>query len=268
MKQLLSGIAVISGLAAGLTGGSPVLADLVSHRAFYSVSLSNTSGTNVVSGVDGVMIMSIERTCDGWIFTQDMKTVIGLQTGDTFEQSALFTSWEALDGRKYRFASRVSAGHTTEILRGQADVDATGAGTAHYRQPEAVEVQLPDGTLFPVSHTIWLIAEAEAGRRQTSRVVFAGSENFEPELVNTFIGESIPATDRGAGLINDFDDSIGWPLTMAFHALRGGSGVPTFEVRAFQLDNGVSTSLRMEFGEFATDMKAERIELIENPACD
>ena len=55
-----------------------------------------------------------------------------------------------------------------------------------------------------------------------------------------------PYSDAG-----DLSARKGWPLTMAFHSLSDQSGVPSFEMWAFQLDNGVAPSLRMDFGDFS-----------------
>ena len=240
---------------------------LAPHRAIYTVSLSPESAGGPVLDVDGVMSMSIEETCDGWIFTQDMKTVITIENGNTVNQSALFTSWESLDGQQYRFASHIKAGGGQLILRGDAHLNQDGSGSATYRETQEAEVDLPKGTLFPVSHTTWLIDEAKAGTRSAPRIVFTGAEDLEAELVNAFIGDFIVALDHGAGNAGELATGGGWPLTMAFYPITSGTGVPTFEMYALQLENGVSTELKMNFGDFATRLLIQRLEPIDRPAC-
>ncbi len=241
--------------------------ELAPHRAFYSVSLAKNSVQGQVLGVDGVMTMTMERTCDGWIFTQDMETVIALENGSALSQSALFTSWESLDGLEYRFASRYRNGGGSDQIRGRAELRADGSGTAHYSEPEKAEVELPRGTLFPISHTAWLIDEAASGARYASRVVFTGSEELEPELINVFIGNPVDSARQGEEPNGMLSERTGWPLTMAFHSVASATGVPSFEMNAMQLDNGVAPNLRMNFGEFATEMKVERLEPIASPDC-
>lgn len=240
---------------------------LVPHRAIYSVSLSPDSGGSPVIDVDGVMSMSLEKTCDGWIFTQDMKSVITIEDGNTVQLSALFTSWESLDGGSYRFASRIQTGMGQLILRGDARMNADGTGVAVYREPEQTEVSLPKDTLFPVSHTIWLIDEAKAGTRSAPRIVFTGSEDLEAELVNAFIGDRITADHPAAKEFGALAEGDGWPLIMAFYPIASQTGVPTFEMRALQLENGVSPELVMNFGDFATRLMIQSLEPIELPSC-
>lgn len=260
-------IAAVVTMTAGALAPVQAATQLVPHRAIYAVSLSPDSVGGPVLDVDGVMSMSIEETCDGWIFTQDMKTAITVDNGNTVNQSALFTSWESLDGREYRFASRVKTGGGQLILRGDARLNQDGSGTASYRAPQEIEIALPKGTLFPVSHTAWLIDEAKAGTRSAPRIVFTGSEDLEAELVNAFIGDFEAPKDYTAEGIGELVSEGGWPLTMAFYPLASETGVPTFEMRALQLGNGVSPELQMNFGEFSTRMSIQRLEAIERPSC-
>ena len=106
----------------GFVYNATVAAQLAPHRAIYSVSLSPDSQNSLVTAVDGIMSMSVELTCDGWIFSQDMKTSITTDIGGILNQSALFTSWESLDGFEYRFASRVKTGDGQDILQGSAEI--------------------------------------------------------------------------------------------------------------------------------------------------
>ncbi|MEQ8665921.1 MAG: DUF1849 family protein [Rhodospirillales bacterium] len=249
-----------------------IYAGLVPHRAFYSLELLPGVGAGTVGGLigaEGVMTMSLEQTCDGWIFTQDMNALFDVAEGPTIRQTALFTSWESNDGADYRFASKVSTDGLDEVLRGDA-VMAEAGGTAYYRQPETVDVSLPGGTMFPVSHTAWLIAEARAGKRQASKVVFTGSEDLQPELVNAFIADSGSIADLPDGvrvLDVELTRRPGWNLRMAFYPMASPSGLPTLEMRALQLDNGVAPWLIMDFGDFATLMTAERVEALPPPSC-
>jgi hypothetical protein len=267
-QNLLSVWALAGLTSIALSHHADAAAELASHRAFYSVVMAPDATSAAVAGVDGVMTMSLERTCDGWIFTQDLSTIIALHDGESVKQTALFTSWESLDGTTYRFASRFAVGDGQQVVRGRASVNEAGEGTAHYSEPAKSLVDLPKGTLFPVSHTAWIIDEAEQGNRNASRVVFTGSEELEPDHVNAFIGNGVEAGAHPYSDAGDLSARKGWPLTMAFHSLSDQSGVPSFEMWAFQLDNGVAPSLRMDFGDFSTIMTAERLDHIDLPVCD
>jgi len=271
IARRIAGALLVLGCMAGstqaLAGSAFAGVELAPHRAFYSMSLAPESKGGAIESVDGIMTMSLERTCDGWIFTQDMNALFAIQDGAVIRQTAAFTSWESFEGDSYQFASRVRTDSEEDELRGDAIVESDGSGTARYRKPDEIEVDLPAGTLFPVSHTAWLIGEAKAGERHASRVVFTGSEELEPELINAFIGETANADTEQVEKIGDLLARPGWPLTMAFYELNSETGLPTLEMTALQLDNGVAPWLIMNFGEFATVMRVERIEPLPPPSC-
>jgi len=266
-QSSLASIFLIAVMVTAIQIPAQAATQLAPHRAIYSVSLAPGSVDGPILDVDGVMSMSLEETCDGWIFTQDMKTVITVGDGNAVSQSALFTSWESHDGQQYRFASRIKTGGGQLILRGDAGLGPDGTGRARYREPQEAEVDLPKGTLFPVSHTAWLIEEAKAGTRTAPRIVFTGAEDLEAELVNAFIGDFVTVDEHGAAQKGELAAHGGWPLTMAFYPIASQTGVPTFEMHALQLENGVSTELRMNFGNFATQLLIQSLEPIERPLC-
>lgn len=240
--------------------------DLVPHRALYSMRLLRGGG---IMGASGLMTMSIEQTCEGWVFTQDMDAVFAMDGGLDVRQKALSTSWESIDGSAFQFASRIETDGIVEQARGRANFDGD-VGSAAYDAPAKVAIALDTDTLFPISHTAWLIEQAKAGERQASRVVFAGSEELAPELINAFIGNTGDEGDTPQGvqvLDNPLTAGEGWPMTLAFYDVGDQEGVPTFEMRTLQLANGVAPWLVMDFGDFSTLLVAEKLEPIDPPSC-
>lgn len=245
---------------------------LISHRAIYNVSMGSGPSTGLISNVDGVMAVSMEKTCDGWIYSQDLKTVITPSEGSPIQQQALFTSWESHNGLEYQFASKSMSNGVYEELRGTASLNQDGSGGwAQYSVPEAVRIDLPQGTLFPVAHTIWLLEKARSGSRYVSRIVFTGTEEYQPELVNAFIGDITKAGNASSGSssqsIEALKDIDGWPLSMAFFPISSNSEIPSFEMHVMQLDNGISTDMTMNFDDFATDINVRKLEFIDDPEC-
>ncbi len=263
--------AVIVGVFAASTvfvSAAQAVSDLVPHRALYTVSLARGFDQGTVSSADGVMTVVMEKTCDGWIYTQEMKTIIQPLEGVTVQQIAFFTSWESLDGLEYTFASRsVQNGNYSE-LRGKARLNTDGTGgRAKFSKPVPQEIDLPKGTMFPVTHTIRLLDEMRSGARSFSRIVFSGSEDLQPELINAFIGNAISPDQHGTGKLGSLGDRPGWPLSLAFFPLASDTGIPSFELKVLQLENGISSNMLMDFGDFATDIIPQKIEPMERPNC-
>jgi hypothetical protein len=258
----------VVGISTVFVSAAHSVSDLVPHRALYTVSLEKGIANSAVSSADGIMSVAMEKTCDGWIYTQELKTVIQPVEGNSIQQVAFFTSWESLDGLEYTFASRsVQNGNFSE-LRGTASLEADGSGgRARFSKPISQEVDLPKGTMFPVSHTVRLLDEMRSGARFFSRIVFSGSDDLQPELINAFIGDAILPTEHDTGKLGNLGDRTGWPLSLAFFPLASDTGIPSFELQVLQLDNGISSNMLMDFGDFATDITAQKIEPLDWPRC-
>ena len=262
---LLGAITVIFKLC--LASSYATSSELVPHIAMYSITLSSESRTSEVVEVNGLMTTSIERACEGWVFSQDMKTSITIRGGQIINQSALFTSWESHDGLRYRFASKINLGNETLLLKGKALLNEYGYGKAIYSEPESYEVALPQGTIFPVAHTVSLIDHAKADVQNVSNIVFTGSEDFEAEIVNVFIGTYVERHEAKGNKDITLNGEGGWPMSMAFYPISKLSSVPKFELRVFQLASGISTEIQMDFGDFETDLYLESIKELSSMEC-
>ncbi|MGH6662487.1 MAG: EipB family protein, partial [Rhodospirillales bacterium] len=89
------------GLAIGLSV-SAATADMVPHRAIYSLSLGKADSSGRFIGVSGAVKTSVERTCDAWITAEQVDMRVETQVGGELLQNLEFTGWESLDGRNYR----------------------------------------------------------------------------------------------------------------------------------------------------------------------
>src|SRR3546814_9857180 len=91
------------------------------------------------------------------------------------------SSWESKDGRRYRFfVRRFDGSGQAETVRGEAELDADGSGTAVFHGPERREVALPAGTQFPTHHTRQVLNQAAADGALLWTQVFDGSGGQGP----------------------------------------------------------------------------------------
>ena len=260
----------ISGLAAVLTilaGTGPLgAAELVAHRAIYSIALGSVQVQDTIVEADGAMTMELEKTCEGWIMGQDMTMGVLTAQGRMIKQTIHFAGWESLDGRAYRFvASRISDAET-EAASGRASIGAGGGpGEAAFKQPEAKTLSLPADTLFPVAHTGWLIDRAMAGEKRASRFVFDGADGEGPERAVAFISAKKKPRERGA--LGPLADRPGWNVRLAFFPQDSRAAAPEYEIEVDQLDNGVATRMVLDFQAFSVILTLEKIEAVTLPSC-
>ncbi|MBT3358500.1 MAG: DUF1849 family protein [Rhodospirillales bacterium] len=266
MKKTTATVASLLVFLAGQVWADTVV--LQPHRAVYEAKLHNMRAAGNVATVDGTMIISLEKACDGWIFAQQLSLDIGLSNGVAVRQEVRFAGWEALDGKSYRFASRQSTGERQSGFKGSARLSDDGKpGRADFAAPETKTVELPAGTVFPVTHTMKLIEAARAGRRMEPRIVFEGSTVDGPQQVTAFIGQTqLPGPDSQTAL-GPLAMRPGWPVRMAVFPLGGQNAEPDFEIEVLQLDNGIVRRMVLDLGEFSLLLELKVVKAIEGSTC-
>src|SRR5580765_1873104 len=142
---------LVGGLLAPWAGGagSAGAADIMPHRALYTMSLGKAGGDAGVTGASGTMAYQWGETCDGWTVEQRYRLKMGYAESADVAIASNFVTWEAKDGLHYRFNQKEARnGADNEELRGTAKLDSAGqGGTAEFEKPEGKTFKLPPGAL-------------------------------------------------------------------------------------------------------------------------
>lgn len=245
-------------------------ADIVSHRGVYELKLSAARQGGAFVDARGGLDMTIEKTCDGWLLTQDLGMELATAQGAEVRQLIRYSGWESLDGRRYRFVSRTQTGADQKESRGQARITANDlSGDAAFQAPKAQTVKLPPGTRFPIAHAAWLIDRALAGEHQAPSVVFDGTDGEGPQNVTAFIGRKVGAGEHeyGRGALGPLAERDGWTMRLAFFAEGSRDASPEYEMEIFQLTNGVAPRMVVDYRDFSVVLDIRRIEPIAAPNC-
>ena len=255
-----------AGLAVGVPGRAAA-ADLLPHRAIYSLSLGKADSSGRFIGVSGAVKTSVERTCDAWITAEQVDMRVETQVGGELRQILDFTGWESLDGKAYRFVARSRSVSEQKNFKGSARADPDRAGEAVYELPKKSNVALPPGTRFYFGLTQWLIERATTGASRAETVVFDGTDETGPQRAVAFI---IPLGKTGAKVKTGLGPMVerpGWTMRIAFFPIGGTGAAPDYEVEAVLLDNGVTPKMEMVFTGFTAVQTLEKIEALETPKC-
>jgi hypothetical protein len=241
--------------------------DVVPHHAVYELSLKS-GGHGDVSDVTGTIVFDWEDACDGWAVSYRMNMNFLYQTGTEIEFGANIASWESKDGRRYRFfVKRLQGEQVTEEFRGDAELSAAGGpGQARYSLPEEKTIDLPAGTLFPTAHSMRVLEMMAHGDRFFWTNFFDGSDG------NGVLGVNAIVTDR-----KNSDSAAGkaWPLLagtannnvrMAFFKPTDESELPESEQELLMFDNGITSELIFDYGEFSVLGKLKELKPLK-PSC-
>lgn len=267
-------------LGAGLTfalvatTSASAFADIIGHRALYTLSLNRIIGDSNVADARGIFAVEWTDSCDGWTVEQSYALHVAYHEQPDQLISSRYSTWEAKDGLTYTFEVETSrGGRRTERFSGSAELDPeTHAGAALYDEPRGLEIALPAGALFPAAHTEQLIDRAAEGDRFWPAFVFDGANADQPLLINAAFGRHLDATpvseaQLASGGQVDLTAEPGWQVQMAFFPDTSTSDEPDYEINMDLLDNGVARTMQLDYGDFVIDAELRDIEPTTAPEC-
>ncbi len=264
-KEAVFGIAVLVGALGFPTPA--VMADLVPHRAVYSLVLGKGDTSGRFVSVGGAVKTMLEKTCDAWITAEQIVMQVETQAGGQLLQNLKYTGWESFDGKLYRFAAHSRTNNESKSYKGSARSDPKKPGEAVYSLPKKMTRELPPGTHFYFGLTSWLIERAKAGVSRAETVVFDGTDEEGPQRAIIFIVPLDKNSDKVENSLGPLLKRPGWNIRIAFYPIDSRGGVPDYEVQAVVLDNGVTPRLELIFTDFTAIQKLEKIEALELPNC-
>ncbi|HTV44885.1 MAG TPA: cell envelope integrity EipB family protein [Stellaceae bacterium] len=258
-------------VAAGLAGLLPPLArgaEIAPHRALYIMTLGSARSDSGVVDANGTMDYEWGETCDGWTIEQRYRLQMGYAENRDVDITSSFVTWESKDGLRYRFNQRETRnGELDQEIRGSAELDGPGkGGIARFTLPQQHTLKLAPGVLFPSAHTILLINEASAGKTFLSRQVFDGAADENAVQVSAVISGKLGA-DPAAGRLGPLLDQPGWNVRLAFFPADPTAEEPDYELGMRLLDNGVSTDMVIDYGDYSIRAKLVAIESLGKPSC-
>lgn len=276
-STLLAGAALaISGFVsqeASAAGGPSVLAP---HRAVYDIRLDKARAAAGVSELTGRMVYELTgNPCEG--YTQNMRFVTQManQEGKVTVNDMRSSSWEDGASRRLRFSS---SQYRDEELSEAAQGDAE-RGDGHLRveleKPQRKKVDVESKALFPIQHSLSLLAAARAGERVFVSDLYDGSEKGEKIYATTAaLGAKLPpGYNRELPVAKNADvlDALNaWPVSLSYFEAGKDKddAVPTYELAFIFFENGVSRKLLIDYGEFSIRGQLNELTFLDPGKCD
>lgn len=245
-------------------------AQLVPHRAVYSLTLMSTEPGSSIGNAAGDLVFEVDDLCDAWSSLTEMRFQVLYEDGTEIRFGTSVSAWEAKDGLSYRFyIKRRSNYEEPEDVEGVATL--TGpeeGGVADFEGRSPRSLALPPGTLFPTRHSLLLadLAASGAGSGQVFATVFDGTEEESLYEVNAVVAGQVPdgvAPTLAAPLL---DGLPSWRIVLAYFETGDPSGLAQHEATLRLYANGVVDDQLFDFGEFS--VRASLVKLEERPKSD
>jgi EipB-like len=248
------------------------------HRAVYDVSLVRAAPGSGVNDMSGRLVYELKGgACEG--YTQTMRFVTQSSASDGSEQvnDMRSSTFEETAGRKLRFTTtQYKDDQIAEVTEGEAGRAAAGDVKIELTKPETKAISLPSNTYFPIQHSIAMLEAARAGQPRFVADVYDGSEKGDKlSATTTIIGKArlagaseLPAAVASTARLKEMKF---WPISTSYFEKDKGfdkkDSLPNYEMSAHFYENGVSTRLVMDYGDFALKGDLKELEFLPEPGC-
>lgn len=236
-------------------------AGLVPHKALYQIKLASTKSGSQIVNVEGQMFYEWQPSCEAWNSSHRFKLLYEYADSKPLNVTSDFSTFEPFDGKSLNFTSqRKRDGRVFEEVRGSATLD-----EALYTIPDGLSYDLPEGTAFPMQHTLTLLEKAKAGKKFYTTTMFDGSDEEGPVEINAFIrGADAEVIEASGDIDEDLLGGQRWKVRLAFFPLNNAEETSDYEMDLLLHENGVITNMFVEYDDFSITQNLVALEKLES----
>lgn len=247
------------------------------HRAVYDITLTKSASGSGVAGMSGRMVYELSGSaCEG--YTQNMRFVTRMSSQDGSEtiNDLRNSSWEEVAGKRLRFSTmQYTNDALVESSQGDAKRDPKSAAMdVDLVKPAQSKFTLPSNTYFPMQHAEALLRSAKSGQRLLAANVYDGSEKgTKVYLTSAVIGNpTAPGAAKTTANLKDggrLASVSSWPMSISYFETGKDKqdAPPTYELTYNFYENGVTTDLSIDYGEFAIQGELKELTFLPDTPC-
>ena len=240
-------------------------AGLMPHKALYDVRLATKKSGSNISNISGTMFYEWQPSCDAWVSTHRFDMTYEYPEVPAVRITSDFSTHESFDGATFNFTmQRKRGGVLYEEIRGSAQAEDKGyPDEAVYSIPRDVSFNLPEGTLFPMAHTLSVLDKIKQGQKFYNATIFDGSDEEGPVDVNSFIGKAqtyTPSEEYAQYIDKGLVAAQGWNMHLAFFPLNNFQETADYEMSLTVHENGVITDMEVTYKDFSVTQTLRALE--------
>jgi hypothetical protein len=248
---------------------------LASHRAAYEISLADNFSARMPSSQTPVAasgLIAYEFTgsaCEGYASNFRQLTELQRSEGDPISSDIRALTFEDGDakGLKFQIDSQ-TAGDASPAIVGSARRVESGEITVALSKPSSDTLNLGKDILFPTEHIERVIAQAKRGGGAMEARVYDGSDTGRKVFQTlTVIGKQASGPTPEIGFVDALGGIRHWPVTVSYFDEAAKDAPPEYVLSFDLYENGISGTLKLDYGSFALIAKLSKLELLPTPAC-
>lgn len=269
-------LAACLALGAGAQAQTPPSAQaapgLAPHRAFYELRLVKTSSDpNAPAAASGSIAYDFTGSaCEGYATRFIQETDIVAQEGEGLSTQMRSTSFESADHATFTF--RIESGAVNgpaEIVEGAASRETDGSLSIDLRRPAILKSDTDHEAVFPTHMMIGALEAARAGRSTYATKLYDGT-NSGDRVFHTLSVFGRASAEPLADATKDapaMKDMKRWRVTVSYFDVAKPDEPPVYILSFHMWDNGVSSDLLLDYGNFQMKGELTRLELLPAKAC-
>jgi hypothetical protein len=265
--------ALLASSSAALAQTSPVL-PLASHRAAYDISLVESSGPTPSAAqtpVAATGLIAYEfhgSTCEGYTSNFRQMTEMERSEGEPVSMQVNAMSFEEANWKSMHFQIDSQGTQDTPPVVGTATRGADGDLRVVLTKPKAQTLDFGHEVLFPTQHIEHLIEAAKHGGGPMQARVYDGSDTGAKIFATmSVIGKEATKPAEDAETASALSGIRRWPVVVSYFNEAATDAPPEYTLSFDLYENGVSGSLKLDYGAFALRARLRKLEILPATAC-
>jgi hypothetical protein len=242
----------------------------VAHRAAYSISLAKGDGVQAPVAASGLIAYEFTGSpCAG--YASDFRQVTQLQRneGEPMASDTRAVTFEDGQAKQLRFKIDSTVAQASQpSIDGSATRDAAGDISVALTEPSHKTLDLGKDVLFPTQHLFHVIEAAKTGVSVVEAHVYDGSDTGEKIFDTlTVIGKEAAGPSPDGDQAPALKSVRRWPVSISYFDTAKKDASPEYVLSFDLYENGVSGSLKLDYGQFVLDAKLAKLEILPTEAC-
>jgi EipB-like len=265
--------ALLAFSAAALAQTSPVL-PLASHRAAYDISLVDSSGSTPSSAqtpVAATGLIAYEfhgSTCEGYTSNFRQMTEMERSEGEPVSMQVNANSFEEANWKSMHFQISSQGAQDTPPVVGTATRGADDDLRVVLTKPKPQTLDFGHEVLFPTQHIEHLIEAAKQGGGAMQARVYDGSDTGAKIFATmSVIGKEATKPTEDTQTAAALSGIRRWPVVISYFNEATTDAPPEYTLSFDLYENGVSGSLKLDYGAFALNARLRKLEILPTAAC-
>ena len=269
----LSAVALLLAPATAFASPSPVV-PLVSHRAAYELSLIDpaspvTSSAQTPVAASGLIAYEFRGSaCEGYTSNFRQMTRMERSEGDPVSMDVTALSVEDASGKWMRFQVDAKGAQRAPPIAGTATRTSDDDLRVELTKPAPKAIDFGHDVLFPTQHIERLIEAARKGGGIIQARVYDGSDTGA-KIYTTMavVGKEATKPDADADAASELRGVRHWPVVVSYFDEASKDYSPEYVLSFDLYENGVSGSLKLDYGNFALSARLRKLEILPTSAC-